>query len=259
MTCEQVRQNAPGLASLASDDEDRRAAYQHARDCRACAHALAEGERVLALLDALPPPPPPAPEVLARVAAEIRADLRPSPWPRVFAALAALVVLAAFATLMWKYQRRPVATSAWFQALVVVGLGAIGAGLSILHRKAWIPLAILAVSIGFALLRGRGDGIGAEECTMLELWAAGATLAPAGILVGLGRGQGAVTMASLAAAGALAGQAALDLLCIGSTWLPHLLVFHAGGVVAAALGGFALAQLPPWRSSRVPARRGRSA
>ena len=283
MTCEQVRSSAAGLASLDNDDPDRLDAYGHARSCHSCARALAEGERLLGLIDALPAPAAPSAAVLRRVAEEIHAEIeaerraaaaRPEPlaaalpgatvparapvparalklWPaRPVALAAASVVVVAFAALIVRIYHRPVAPTIWIEALAVVGLAAAGAALCILKRSPWIPAGLLGVSIGFALLRGHGDGIGAHDCTVLELVASSMALVPAGILVALRRVPGgAVTLAGMAAAGALAGQAALDVLCIGSAWLPHLLVFHTGGVVVAMLVGVALAQLPPWRAA----------
>jgi hypothetical protein len=265
MTCAVVRGSAAGLASLPEDDEDRQEAYAHARSCRECARALAEGERTLALLDELPAPPAPAPELLRRVAAEIHLELQaaraipagPAPrvvrptraWPRRPVALAAaLVVVLAFVALLVRYYHRPIAVSIWLEALVVVGLAAAGAALATLSRSAWVPAGILGVSILFALVRGGQGGIGAEDCTVLELIASGMAFVPLGILVALRRVRGgASTLAGMSAAGALAGQAALDVLCIGRGWLSHLLVFHTGGVLVALLAGATLAQLPPLR------------
>jgi hypothetical protein len=269
MTCAAVRGSAAGLASLPEDDEDRQEAYAHARSCRECARALTEGERTLALLDELPVPPAPSPELLRRVAAEIHLELeaaraipavpaprrvvRPiEPWPRrPIAVAAALVVVLAFVALLVRYYHRPIAVSIWLQATVVAGLAAAGAALAILRRSAWVPAGILGVSIAFALLRGSPGGIGAHDCTVLELIASGMTLAPIGILVALRRVPGgASTLAGLSAAGALAGQAALDVLCIGRGWMSHLLVFHTGGVLIALVAGATLAQLPPLRATR---------
>src|SRR5262249_62275605 len=54
---------------------------------------------------------------------------------------------------------------------------------------------------------------------------------------------GALVFACVAAAGALAGQAALPLTCPRRLDLPHLFAFHVGGVALAALIG-ALASVP---------------
>jgi hypothetical protein len=267
MTCAAVRGSAAGLASLPEDDEDRLEAFAHARSCRECARALAEGEQMLALLDGLPAPPSPAPELLQRVAREIHLELEAeraipaeraaaaarAPWPRrPIAAAAALVVVLAFVALVVRYYHRPIAMTTWLQALVVVALAAGGAALATLSRSAWVPAGILGVSIGFALVRGGPGGIGAHDCTVLELMASGMTLVPLGILVALRRVRGgASTLAAMSGAGALAGQAALDVLCIGRGWMSHLLVFHAGGVLVALVAGATLAQLPGLRAPRL--------
>jgi hypothetical protein len=258
MTCEQVRGSAAGLASLSAEDEDRLAALEHARDCHECAKVLAEGERLLALIDALPPPPAPSPELLQRVAAEIRAELAqaaPAPrlayWPRSpMAVVAVALVLLGFAYSILEWYHRPVPASRWIEAAIVAGLAAAGAAITVLRRTPWVPLAVLGVSVGFALLRGDSHPIvRAHDCTVLELIASGMAFVPIAAFVAIGRVRGGtVTLAGMSAAGALAGQAGLNVVCIGSARLQHLLVYHAGGVVVAALAAALLAQLPGLRA-----------
>jgi hypothetical protein len=64
---------------------------------------------------------------------------------------------------------------------------------------------------------------------------------PLGLAVQQGRrlraAPNATTFASFAAAGALAGQAALDLTCPDRSGTPHLVLFHLAGVLLAALLG----------------------
>ncbi|HEY6001519.1 MAG TPA: hypothetical protein VIV57_01515, partial [Anaeromyxobacter sp.] len=56
----------------------------------------------------------------------------------------------------------------------------------------------------------------------------------------------ASAMAAAAAAGALAGDAALQLACPARAAMPHLLAFHVGGVVlAAAAAGLAWRRRSP--------------
>ena len=99
-----------------------------------------------------------------------------------------------------------------------------------LHRP------LFAVLVGTSSKLAPAIGI---KCTLLEIVAA---LVPWIVFLrftqGLvGRGQGA----AMAAAGALAGQAALHLSCPVAHAEPHLLVFHLGGVIlASALGALAI-------------------
>ncbi len=265
MRCEEVKDSAAGLASLALDDEDRMAAFEHARACAACASALAEGERLLSLIDALPPPPAPSADVLQRVAAEIRAELAAESgtatsvparrqqrwWPEgPVAATGAVLVAVAFVVALLQWYHRPAPTRIWVEAFFVVGLAGAGAAVSLLRRSPWVPLGLLGVSIGFALLRGSPHEIvRAHDCSVLELIAASVTLVPAVLAVAIRRVRGGFsTLAGMSAAGALAGQAALDVVCRGNARLEHLLVWHVGGILIALLAGGALSALPPLRA-----------
>src|SRR5262249_5673436 len=65
------------------------------------------------------------------------------------------------------------------------------------------------------------------------------------------RGQGGAALyAGVAAAGALAGQAGLHLSCPAQAALPHLIAFHVGGVLLAALVGAASARVLALRGAR---------
>jgi hypothetical protein len=267
MTCVELTANAAGLVSLPSGDEERQAAYTHAQSCRDCARALAEGEELLAFVDSVPAPPPPSHAVLARVAAEIRADLEgrralegcrvaatplatpPArvPWSRRRAMVTTtLLVLVAWAALVASfYHHRPFDLGCWMRSLALAGLAAAGAALSTQLRSAWLPTALVTVSIVFALVRMDLSGTGTIECTRVELAAALLTLVPAAFLMATGRVRGgAATLAGMSAAGALAGHAALDILCRAREWFPHVIVFHTGGVAVAALLGLVVAQVP---------------
>ena len=71
LSCEELRRDAAGLATLPPGDPEREAAYAHARGCAGCAAALREGERLVALLEALPPEPAPSAAVLRRASAPV--------------------------------------------------------------------------------------------------------------------------------------------------------------------------------------------
>ena len=233
--------DAVGLAMLARDDGERVAAFAHAAGCAECAAELAKGEKLRALLEAAPAPEPPPPAVLARVAAELRAEAARAD-RRVGRAVAVAIVLAWIVLLVFAQHRAEGAT-VWLGA-AVVGLGAVVAALAGVRLGGRIALAAAGASALFALFAGTGADVGLERgmpCMGSELFAGFVALGVAwairsrqGELVGPG------FLGAVAAAGALAGQAALNVTCHVRDALPHLLVFHTGGVIVAALIGAAL-------------------
>jgi hypothetical protein len=114
------------------------------------------------------------------------------------------------------------------------------------RRRGLLATALgTAVAIGLALLAGRGElalfvGV---QCAVHEL---GTALIPVATLLLLQRSADPARSAIVgaAAAGALAGTAALHLTCPDAGSMLHVLVFHVGGVLAAAgLAGAAAARL----------------
>ncbi len=117
-------------------------------------------------------------------------------------------------------------------------------------RALWaIALALLA-SLGFALWAGQGGAMVLRpalgvRCVLSEVLTALGPLAVAGVLVRRGRAAGsAAFFAAVASAGALIGHAHLHLHCPAQTALPHLLVFHTGGIILCAGLGAAISRLP---------------
>src|SRR5207302_3624825 len=96
-------------------------------------------------------------------------------------------------------------------------------------------------SVALVLVAGTGADLSALtgiECVAIELFAGAWPFAAAALSRGMAARPGAAgPAAALAAAGALAGQAALHLTCPVAHALPHLLVFHLGGVVLASFAG----------------------
>src|SRR6266849_4276017 len=74
-SCRDIQARAAYLAALPEADSERKLAVEHARNCPACAEALAEGERVIAMIDKLPPPPPPSELALKRASEAILREL----------------------------------------------------------------------------------------------------------------------------------------------------------------------------------------
>ena len=236
--CERLRADAPGLASLPARDPERLAAFAHAAGCEGCARALREAERLQTLLGELSPSPLSA-AAYGRAALAVEAELgrearRRAAWP--------VVAAAAFMAAMLAMARHPGGSALDWATAGSLGVVAL-ALLALAGRRPWLVVAgAAAAAVVAALVAGHAGplepGQGAE-CLLWELCAA-ALVVGAGWLALRG---GSTTpsrsaAAAAAAAGALAGDAALQVTCAAHGMGPHLLVFHAGGVLlAAALAG----------------------
>jgi len=257
-TCEEIQGRAAGLVALPADDPERRSAFEHARTCPACARALGEAERVMALLDALPPPPPPSAQALRRASAEILGELgggpdaaRPVPaQPRLAPAAAAL---AAFGLIVLLARHRLTDRASLLQAGLLLALALLRvAGLT---TRGWLGVGVTVMLSGlFALLGGAGGlllpAVG-WHCLLTESIAAALPLATTALLLARRHTRGGAALyAGVAAAGALAGQAGLHLSCPAQAALPHLIAFHVGGVLLAALVGAASARVLALRGAR---------
>jgi len=245
--CDELRPNAAGIASLPQGDPEREAFVAHARGCPGCMQAFREGEKLFAALGRSELPAPSA-RALRRAAAPVLAQLRLSRWP-----LRAAAAALAFAIPLLFARHRD--WEGWVAAVLVLVLAAaLSAAAGALRAGAWVALA---ASAGFAIAAGGIPGFSPADrglagrvgvdCLGIELF--GGALVSALILWRVR--DGAASLATAAAAGALAAQAALHLTCAAHAQAPHLWVFHVGGVAAAGLAGF-LAQ------ERLYARRARS-
>lgn len=236
-TCDELRQDAAGMASLPDGDPERERYLLHARGCDGCMQALREGEQLMRLIEASPLPAP-APAALRRASAPILSQLRPAR-PRWIWLSAAAVVPGFLLPLFLKVHLDGESWTAALAALLLAGLLAAAAGA--LRGGA---LVVLAAAAAFALAAGGVPGLpvgrvlyaGELDCTFFELAAAALPLAATAWVFRGNRMPGA--LATAAAAGALAGQAALHVGCPGSHSPVHLWVFHVGGVAAAALLGW---------------------
>lgn len=234
MTCERLRRDAAGLATLPSGDPEREAAYLHARGCAGCAAALREGERLVALLERLPPEPAPSAALLQRAAAPVLSDLAPAAPP----ALVPLAAFAAAAIATVGARAHSGSPRDWIAGAALV-LGAVAlAALS--ARGVLVAVAAVVASALFAIAGGERGPLEPAEglvCLATELATAAVPLLVAVALARRGRVSGAGDLAAVAAAGALAGQAALEVTCGAGHAASHVLAFHVGGVLAAALLG----------------------
>jgi hypothetical protein len=242
--CERLRADAPGLASLPPEDPGRRAAWAHAAGCEGCARALREAERLQALLGEWSPAPLSA-AAYGQAALAVEAELakearRRAAWP--------MAAAAAFMGTMVAMARHPGGSALDWGTAGVLGAVAL-ALLGLAGRRPRLVVGVAAAAAaGAALLVGRAGpvepGLGAE-CLMWELSAAALVLGAGWVAVRGGSFSPARSAAAAAAAGALAGDAALQVTCAAHGVGPHLLAFHAGGVVlAAAVAGLL------WRARR---------
>jgi hypothetical protein len=234
--CDELRPNAAGIAALPAGDPEREAYLAHARACAGCMEALRQGEKLVTVLGSARLPPPSS-RALQRASAPILAELAPSRWR-----LRAAAVLAGFAVPMLFSRDRD--WEGWAAALVALVLATVlSATAGAVRAGAWVALA---ASAGFAIAAGGipgfggiGEGLAARAglgCFGLEML--GAALAAGAVL--WREGRSARSLPAVAAAGALAAQAALHITCEAHDLATHLWVFHVGAVAAAALAGWAV-------------------
>ncbi len=241
--CDERRLDAAGTASLPEGDPEREAYLAHARGCPGCLQAFRAGEKLMRMIEASPLPLP-SREALERASAAIAADLRERKaraqkrprwiWPAAAAAVAAFCVPV---LLEHQLQREGLAAA----VLVLVAATLLAGTAGALRAGA---LVTLAASAGFALAAGGVPvgllstplHLGGIDCGFTELLAATLPLVAAAWMFRRRPQPGA--LATAAAAGALAGQAALHLVCGGNHSAVHLWLFHVGGVAAAALAGW---------------------
>lgn len=256
-----------GLAATPMDE--RRTLAPHLERCEVCRARVAEVANVLDRLDAWQVPPPSdealrnAREVvLATMALEdgaladgarvdgpladgadgvLRPDVRAPgaarAWALMLATFVAGVALAAIA------KQRSGHAHDWVEAAAALAL-AVGLGYFARASRRFGALGV-AVGVSFALalvgaaLPGLSPAVGVK-CFLFEL--ATATL-PGVVAWRAGRRGESVTVALAAAAGGLAGMAALHVACPVHEERAHLFVFHVGGVIVAGL----LGALVDWR------------
>lgn len=275
---EEEMEFAVGWASLAEDDSGRVAAYGRAQQNPAFQTLLNEGERLMRLLAAYTVPPP-AEAVLRRIEALLVAEMnservrssygstakvavaRPSQgwlgqgW--LVLAIPLSVALGWLAVLL--LSSKPVLSSPRLVGSLAMAIVATSAALGVFRWRALVALGVSALGLGAALIAGENGGLGpasaAAHCLASSLAAAALPLATATVLTLKGKlrlQSGNWVFAGIGAAGALAGAAALEITC-ATRVMGHLLAFHAGGILLAALLGWSLASLPalrPWVSPR---------
>jgi hypothetical protein len=259
-----IQARAAYLAALPAADAERKLAFEHARSCSACAKALAEGERVISLIDSLPPPPPPTELALQRASEAILRELAPARdlrgrWDMVRALLSAIPIAAGWAIAVALAKHRVADRASWFWSVAialsasVVGIVRLNAFLGVARLNAAAAGAAAVLSGIFSAMMGSAGmfspAIGIK-CVVIELIAASLPLSSTAFLVITRRVAGGPWLFSAAAAlGALAGHAGLHLTCPVHTASPHLFAFHTGGVILAAMVGLAVSRIPALSAS----------
>ncbi len=233
------------LVALDPRDPERLAAEAHASSCEACAAALEEARSVLVQLDAQAVPAP-TEEALARAKTAVLRELdwpeEPATTDRLLSWGTGAAVAFAFVALALAAKHPSGEGRVWREAGAAAVLAVAGAVLATRHGK---RARALVCATGLALVAGsaRGQSLGplvGLKCAALELATAALPLAVASWwAVSRRTTPSASSLGAYAAAGALAGDAALHLSCPERLGAPHALVFHVGGIVlAAALGAW---------------------
>lgn len=241
--CERIRAEAPGLAALRADDPERIAARSHASGCAGCERALREAERLQSLLAVAEVEPLPA-SAFERASGEIRRQLRREAWRRLVGSIAA--VSASVVVFVGIGRTRSPSPADWALAAVLwaiaVALAAAASKRPLLVTAAALLSAVAATAISAA--SGPLAPSTGLECLATEVLSAAVVVGAVWFAVRDGTTSPARSaIAAAAAAGALAGDAALQVTCAAHT-VPHLLAFHVGGVVLAAAGASLLWRTP---------------
>ena len=237
-----IGEDAAGVAALEPTDPARLDAVAHARACPSCARSLEQASRMFALLDDLPAAAEPP-------AASLRAASR-----LVLGRLATMVVpthlLMVLLPSLWLIlvamaKHRASGVGPWLQSGLILAASLI----SVLLLRVLGP-GSAGVALGVSVLLTALDwGPGPLEvrhgvaCLLTEVVVAAAAVGPTAWVVVKRRSRyPAPVLVGVAIAGALTGQAALHLSCPSGTAGLHLLAFHVGGVVVAALMAGLVAQ-----------------
>lgn len=238
--CIRLRADAPGLAALSPEDPERIAAWAHADGCAGCARTLRGAERLQALVAACEALPL-AEGALQRASQAILADLRREARRRMAASSAA--ACASLAAFVGFARNRSRSAEDWAWAAV---LGALAIALAAAARRRAllvVAAAVLAAATA-AVAAGQPGPLAVDlgvHCLAAEIASAAMVVGAAWLAIRGGTTSPARSaVAAAAAAGALAGDAALQVTCQARDAIPHLLAFHAGGVVLAVVGASVL-------------------
>lgn len=241
--CDRIEARSMALAALPLTDSERVEADAHAMSCAACARRLRSGARLLDMVseELRAEPAGFSDAEQAVLAAWDREQRRPSWRSRLGVPVTALAV---FAALVAGAQHLEGDVVSW---AIAVAAAAIAALAPVAAEKRTLPIVLGASALMLLLAMSGGaipNGHSGLACMGLEIACA---LAPIAVWCAAGAGamiESASSRAALAAAMALAGQAALHLSCPVRGVAVHLGFHFAGVFIAAALA----TQLHPRRA-----------
>jgi hypothetical protein len=226
------------IVALDDTDAERRAAIAHARACANCSRALSGAERLLRELDAVASPGAPSPRALQVTLHAVRALDEGAARSQLSRQAAALTLLAGVSLALLSRHRAP--EPSWPAFALVLGVATVLASVA-LRRPAVVLIVTLLLALGLPYGRGLAElspAIGLK-CLAFELLAGALPLLT---VIAAGRRRSvsptATELAALAAAGSLAGGAALIVACPASHAFGHVFAFHTGGALLALVAGF---------------------
>jgi len=241
--CKETRELATTYADGALDPDASRGFEAHLATCSECQTWVKQLDITVDAVRSLPPLELPAEfrdQLLsrfdawhaARAARQAPAHSSPDPhgarrysWEGVFAIVGVVALFIGFA-------RDPSrAAGDWVVSLALAG-GAIA--LAVLARRLTLRFATVAVSASFvaALIRGGPGQVSVFqglECLLFEVAAVAAMMGAAWLVNH--RSAASASFSAWVVAGALAGDAALQISCSEHTSFAHLVTFHVGGVL----------------------------
>jgi hypothetical protein len=259
MRCSDVSRRATDYSQRALGPLATWTTRRHLAGCSACSAYVAQLQLTARALPRLALEPVPESQQAAALAVfrqwqarpERAADAEIVASPSASAATAApgfaplVVITGLVAGIGLTLSRHPPATTgAWLIAGVLAGAACC---LMLLARRSGMAAALfatLAAAVA-ALVANHGslDAAAGVHCAIVELLTAAIPLA-ALALWRRAEGISRASVAGVAAAGALAGDATLHISCSAADSVLHLLVFHVGGVaLAAALAGLIAGRL----------------
>jgi hypothetical protein len=242
------REKAAGLVALGRADPEARAAFEHAEGCEECVRLLRRSSAALGLLDSLPPAEPPSHEALDRTSSAILAKLgSPEEKPGEGAApvtrargvwkvapIAATVVVWGLYIAIARY--RTMEPRLWIESFAAIVIAGVSARIATSGGR-WLVLMSAVASAGLASTGSMSPDLAAmlgAKCVIMELAGAAIPFFLAARLVKDGGIRPTIAVfVGVAGAGALAAQAALQVVCMAQSGLAHEWIFHFGGVALA--------------------------
>lgn len=231
-----------GLPLLAEGDPERVLAEEHLRGCAECRRAVNESERLLALIDAQPPPILPSEDALASTLAKLRAHMLRQQGADL--ATAATTFAVGLGLLVWCMDSgSPIRLMTSFATLA---LAAILAGWS--GRSPTESVRALAIAVGIASVVTVID-LSTLDPHLGQAFRCERLMFAAAFLPFLSslrfHARCLEHTAASAASGALVGQAALLLTCGSEEGWIHVVAFHLLALMIAAgvgalLGGLVI-------------------